>query len=159
MERTLKARLIADAGLCKILQMKDNKPTVIGVPGSEGRSYQVIIRRFPGKISLECNLDMDKMGIVPCEGNKKTVCYHALAALYASAKLAGQTVSICHNETDAKRLANMSHGMVALVESWNGGKPMYMMVKGSNQFTGFPGREELLRDLDRHSDLDGRYGQ
>jgi len=43
------------------------------------------------------------------------------------------------------------------------GEPNFKHPKSSgevsNQFTGFPGREELLRDLDRHSDLDGRYGQ
>jgi len=62
---------------------KLNRPTVLKIPGSEGKSYNVIIKRidFQGLIEVECNLDCNHHGYQPCKGNSKTICKHSRAAI------------------------------------------------------------------------------
>jgi hypothetical protein len=126
MNRIEKARSIVNAGLVGVLQ-RDNegRPRVLRVPGSEGKSYQVIIRR-KGFLSCECNMETGTLGYTPCEGNKKTVCYHAIAALLASA--GDRRVVICTDLVTAKRVSNLG-GTIYEIKSWNGGRPIWIVVR------------------------------
>jgi hypothetical protein len=45
-----------------------NRPTLLRVPGSEGKSYEVSINREDGKGKLNVSCQ--------CQGNHKTICYH-----------------------------------------------------------------------------------
>jgi hypothetical protein len=126
MNRIEKARSIVNAGLVGVLQ-RDNegRPQVLRVPGSEGKSYQVIIRR-KDFLSCECSMETGNLGYTPCEGNKKTVCYHSIAALLASA--GERIVVVCTDRVTAKKVSNLG-GKVHEVKSWNGGRPIWIVVK------------------------------
>lgn len=69
---------------------KKNRPTLVQVPGTEGKTYNVIIRRLRvnetfSKITLECNLVVG-IGYISCLGNSPrkgthVICKHSRTAL------------------------------------------------------------------------------
>ena len=90
--------------------------TSVSVPGHQGKTYLVIIRRFSGKISTECLLETG-FGTKPCPGTN-SVCYHSMAAIMAVAKDAGVKIFSFHIELyGAKKLHNINRGM--LIELFN----------------------------------------
>jgi hypothetical protein len=83
--RVDKARRIAKMGLCSITSRdRDGKAKTVTVPGSEGKRYQVIIKRRNGYWTTECRLECGPAGYKDCLGNSITVCYHSFAAIFAA---------------------------------------------------------------------------
>lgn len=97
---------------------KQGKPKVLIVPGSEGKRYQVIIRRHTNSVSCECRCETG-IGFIPCKGNSlnDTVCRHSLTAIAFSARLAGKKVSFCESERDARRLGQLGGRIIPII-SW-----------------------------------------
>ena len=127
-DRIEKARQLAKLGLIAILKKdKQGRPTLLKVPGTEGKSYQIVIRRNKGT-SVECNLDMAGLGLTPCQGNQKVVCYHAISALIYSAFSQGKEIAIAESHDSVERLSHIYNGTVHRVDSWNGGRPIYICV-------------------------------
>ena len=72
-------------GLCSIVtRTRDGKARTITVPGTDGKQYQVIIRRDNGFWTTECRCRCGAAGYSDCPGNTKTVCYHSFAAIFAA---------------------------------------------------------------------------
>ena len=91
------------------------------VPGSDGRSYRVKVRRN-GVLSFQCWQDHDGS---PCRGNGNgTVCYHSLAVAERLAEDAGQSVSWCVNGNDARNLSHLG-GTVFRVTSHTSGSAVW----------------------------------
>lgn len=129
MTRIKKAKELAKLGLIGVLQEdKQGRPKVLRVPGSNGRSYQVIIRRSKKGIFCECSLEIGNLGHVPCEGNRITVCYHSISALSYCAERVDKKVSFHNFYPDAKNYSNLG-GTVHEVKSWNGGRSIWMVVR------------------------------
>ena len=95
---------------------KTGKPKVLLVPGSEGKRYQVILRRVPGIVSAECRCETE-IGHIPCKGNSlnETVCRHSMTAIAKSVDLVGLHISFCQNERDAKKLAKLGGKVYPIV--------------------------------------------
>lgn len=114
-DRSSKARASALFG--KVLARdKQGRATKVIVPGSEGRQYEVILRRN-GHVSGECNLNLGNLGYKPCEGNQHTVCYHVLAAMVLAASVGGQRVNFCESEDHAQTLSRLGMS-VYRVTNW-----------------------------------------
>lgn len=101
----------------------DHVKSVI-VPGSEAKQYLVILRR-EGVLSAECLLRTGA-GDIPCQGNSRTLCYHARAALRVAA--GAHRVHFCELWEDAQRLAHTG-GRVAKVVSHQSGAVKFIVVK------------------------------
>jgi len=101
------------------------------VPGSEGKQYEVIIRRN-GHITCECLHSTMGGNALHCEGAAKTVCYHAMAALIVAAERGGKRVSFCASEESANKLAHTG-GLVFRIDSYvrqeSHYHPVWMVVK------------------------------
>ena len=92
-----------------------DKPTMITVPGHNGKQYDVIVKRLEGGLLVcECRLYTGKNGYAPCPGSN-FVCYHALGSVIAVAQDSGYSLVLCHSEKDAKRLINRYGGAVLKV--------------------------------------------
>ncbi len=82
----------------------NGKNTTYRVPGSNGRSYRVKVRR-DRVLSFQCWQDHDGS---PCRGNGNgTVCYHSLAVAEKLARDTGKSVSWCAMKADAMRLSHL----------------------------------------------------
>lgn len=99
-----------------------NRPVELRVPGSNGKSYQVSIKRLMAgetiKLSLTCQ----------CEGNKKSLCYHCEAASAYVLNNAGYSVAWCANYNDAKTLNIMKKGQLVIVESEQSKQFAYVII-------------------------------
>lgn len=107
---------------------RDNKNRVktVLVPGSEGKQYRVILRRFSfesgfSKITTECHQLLEHNNTCTCKGNNNAraskVCYHSQCAVDLALDDAGFTGAWCWTYSDAVRLNLMKKGMIVLVES------------------------------------------
>lgn len=83
----------------------DGKVKSVYVPGSEGKQYQVIIRRKNGQMSTELLLIVNGNQVKPTYGAQIT--YHQLSAVMLSAKEQGYTVTWTANREDAVRLSRL----------------------------------------------------
>ena len=83
----------------------EGRPTIVFVPGHEGREYFVFIHRN-GYLRARCN-EPGPWGNWGCEGSRKHFCYHMLAALEFAAEDQGKSISWCESEQDAERLARI----------------------------------------------------
>ena len=101
------AKVIVSANLTKILprDSSGHAKTVL-VPGSDGKQYEVILRRGDGYISAECRL-MTGKGEFVCKGSKITLCKHGLAAILTAAKDSGISIGIAKNEKNADLLLRL----------------------------------------------------
>ncbi len=123
--RVSKARHIAEINLCSITSRNgDGEVKTVTVPGTDGKQYQVIIRRENGFWTTECRLDCGKAGYDDCRGNAITVCYHGFAAIFTAAKDSGCRV---HSVTESlkaatrlKRLVKSRTVIKGLRSRWNG---------------------------------------
>lgn len=108
--RVSKARSIAEMGLCSITNRdRDSKAKTVTVPGSDGKKYQVIIRRHNGHWTTECRLECGPAGYEDCPGNTKTVCYHSFAAIFAAGQDNGCRV---HSVTESLEAASLLKRLV-----------------------------------------------
>lgn len=125
-ERVYEAKKLQ--GFIQILDRdKTGKPCKLNVPGHEGRRYTVILRRQKGKLLAEC-LHSEASSNWPCEGSNKSICYHCLAAIIATAADSGKKVTFFEEYKDAKNYSNFG-GVVCLVEGWKSHKQLFMVVK------------------------------
>ena len=83
----------------------EGKVKAVFVPGSEGRQYQVIIRRRNGQMSTELLLIVNNSQLKPTYGAQIT--YHQMATVMLSAKEQGYTVTWTANRLDAVKLSNV----------------------------------------------------
>lgn len=83
----------------------DGKVKSVYVPGSEGKQYQVIIRRKNGQMSTELLLIVNGNQVKPTYGAQIT--YHQLSAVMLSAKEQGYNVTWTANREDAVRLSRL----------------------------------------------------
>ncbi len=111
----LKAKPKSDVA-CKFVGVlsrdRDGKPKTLVVPGSGGKQYHVIVRRFPDRrlVTLECNLLTGACGMRPCAGNTHTLCYHTRAAFDYVVAEAGMNTAWCMDEVRAKQVAKLHKG-------------------------------------------------
>lgn len=109
-ERVSKARQIARMGLCSIVtRTGDGNARTITVPGTDGKQYQVIIRRDNGFWTTECRCKCGAAGYSDCSGNTKTVCYHSFAAIFAAGLDNGCRV---HSVTESLKAASLLKRLV-----------------------------------------------
>ena len=83
----------------------EGKVKSVLLPGSEGRQYQVIIRRRNGQMSTELLLIVNNSQLKPTYGAQIT--YHQMSAVMLSAKEQGYTVTWTANRLDAVKLSNL----------------------------------------------------
>ena len=83
----------------------EGKVKSVLLPGSEGRQYQVIIRRKAGQMSTELLLIANNSQIKPTYGAQIT--YHQMSAVMLSAKEQGYNVTWTANRLDAVKLSNL----------------------------------------------------
>lgn len=88
------------------IQQRDRggKIKTVIIPGSNGKLYQVIIRRHRG-ISTELLLVTNNSTIKPKYAAQVT--YHQMAVIELAANENGYKLTWCANREDAKRLANL----------------------------------------------------
>ncbi|RJR12444.1 hypothetical protein C4588_02080 [Candidatus Parcubacteria bacterium] len=112
---------------------KKSRPKTLLIPGSEGKQYQVIIRRYEKGvdpfISTECQLRVYN-GYLLCPGNvyHSKLCYHSIAAIdfcIAEAKMVG---SWCNTYEDALKLNQMKKGKIIKVKSHQSRAEMFVVV-------------------------------
>lgn len=83
----------------------DGKVKSVLVPGSNGKQYQVIIRRNRGVMSTELLLVVNGQTVKPAYS--KTLTYHSLSAVMIAAKEQGYNVTWTANREDAVRLSRI----------------------------------------------------
>lgn len=114
----------------------EGMPTVLLSPGSNGKRYQIIIRRFSklNKVTLECRLETGA-GYLGCPGNgrrkvrqQETICYHARAALDFAVEEKGLKAFWSQSEEKANKLANLG-GKVFIVRSHQNSAIAWVVVK------------------------------
>ena len=126
-ERTTRARAAARFG--KVTSRdRDGRVKVVLLPGTNGKQYQVILRR-EGTLSTECRLDTGH-GHLGCKGNSNGhVCYHSIAAVALASQDAGLSARLCSTETAAKRLARLGGTLVSL-NSCQGIGRLWVVARG-----------------------------
>lgn len=117
---------------------KNGRPKTLVVPGSAGKSYHVIVRRYDNRVvTLECNLNTSG-GLIACKGNSsrynvksETICYHSIAAFDKCLSLAGLKGMWCKDYQSAEKLNRMYNGQIYVVKSHqNTGGVAYVIVTG-----------------------------
>lgn len=113
-----------------------NRATLVQVPGSKGKTYNVIIRRIRvnetfSKITLECNLVAGSAGFLSCPGNSKrpgknVICKHCKTALNLVLIEVGRKVRWFESYEDALRMRMA--GKIYCVESHQSGARMYVVT-------------------------------
>jgi len=108
---------------------KNNRVKSVIVPGSEGKQYHVILRRFNRVIEIECRLSVGGDNHCVCKGNLKTICYHSIAAVEFALNEAGFSANWCKNENDANRIQKMLGGTIFNVKSRQSKKQSLIVVR------------------------------
>lgn len=104
-----------------------NGTEMFSVPGSDGKRYQVKVRRDKA-ISLQCWLE--HTGEL-CPGNSNghnTVCYHSMAVCEVLAERAGGKIAWCASQDDAHRRARIN-GRTFHVQSHSNGGEMWGVLE------------------------------
>lgn len=106
---------------------------VVIVPGHDGKRYQTILHRMKiagvPVVHAECLIYTDRGTPGACQGNHASVCYHAMAAVIATAGLQDKSVAFCHNQQDAMRLKNLTGGTVFAIVSKQSGRAVWAVSK------------------------------
>lgn len=101
-------------------------------PGSEGKQYEVILRRFLEKgvpiITTECRCKTG-IGYVNCPSNngKGEICYHSMMSLLKSVE-GKLNIAFCANQNDADNLSHLG-GVVIKVRSHQGSGELWVVAK------------------------------
>ena len=117
------------AGLAKVQKKnKAGKITFLTIPGSNAKTYDEIIRRRDGTLTVECLLNTS-CGHKACKGNSISLCYHAIGGAIATIENSGyKVVAISDQKANALKLKNFGNKMVE-VRSYQSGKPIWMLYK------------------------------
>lgn len=101
---------------------KDGNVKTIIVPGSDGKRYHVILRRFGGVWSGKCRLEVHGNNHVPCKGNSNGYsCYHTITAVIVAAEQSGYRVQFTDAEPKARLLERLGFHAYKL-QPWNNGR-------------------------------------
>ena len=104
------------------------KITFLTIPGSNAKTYDDIIRRCNGGLSVECMLNTS-VGHKACKGNSISMCYHAIGGAIATIEHSGyKVVAIADEKTNAIKLLNFGFDIVE-VRSYQSGKPIWMLYE------------------------------
>lgn len=127
-----KARAIVKHNLHKIMA-RDAKGLVrhVLVPGTEGKQYNVHLTRTGNTIKATCEL-ITGYNTLPCRGNHRGLCTHALTALVAAAETQTRTLAFCTTPTKAKRLSNLHHGSISMAYTPTSSLPLYLVTWSKN---------------------------
>ena len=132
MNRIEKAHAIANMNLIGVTQRDtEERIKVAVVPGSDGKRYEVIIRRN-SIITAECSLIVGKeyssmIDGERCLGNLNSLCYHSLAVLVQSAHEAEKLVAFCNRKENAELRARIG-GEIYEVAPFKREVEFYMVV-------------------------------
>ena len=128
--RITKAHGIVKANLTRVLDRTfSGKPKTIYVPGSDGKGYNVILKRKGSKIKTTCLLQTG-IGSTNCKGNYKVPCYHSIAAVITAVSEAGMHVAICSHISGAEHINRLRGGGGKLLQlAGEGKKNLWMVVK------------------------------
>ena len=112
-ERVAKAR--AAARFAQILQLDGkDRPTIVLVPGSQGKQY--VVKFYRGKeFEATCENVTGKYP-VQCISHAKVACYHVLAATMVIAAEQNKSVVWGSSRADVVNLNNIHHGNVFAVK-------------------------------------------
>lgn len=124
-DRITKAQTIARYGLATVLDA-DAKGTVktVAVPGTDAKSYQVILRRENGAITTECLLNTGA-GTQACKGNGNGICYHSMTAVIMAASKSGGKLTLHSTTANARK----SGGLLVKITSRQSGKSIFGSYK------------------------------
>lgn len=111
---------------------KQGRPSNLIVPGSQGKRYEVILRRFNNAvITGECHLDIT-YGHLDCPGNSnrknQTLCYHVRASIDFALKEQNLDGAWCSDYQSALTLNVMKKGTIYTVKSQQSGAVVYLVV-------------------------------
>jgi len=129
-DRVARARAVVDADMIEVMRRSGNRQRAWRMPsastlGSWHEVYALFMRNGgPVKASFLCNLcqppvNADAPPMQKCEGNQRTVCYHALAAMVKLAKGRRMTVQFVDTREKAQALARLG----TVVEMHGEGQP------------------------------------
>lgn len=105
---------------------KDGKLKSVVIPGSNGKTYQVIIRRNRG-MSTELILLVNGFQTKPSHAAQVT--YHQMAAVMLAANESGYKVTWCANRNDASRLARLGGRVFGVRNFDNPQSKMWAVMK------------------------------
>lgn len=109
----------------------DGKVKSVLVPGSEGKQYQVIIRRNRGVMSTELLLVVNGQTIKPTYS--KTLTYHSLTAVMIAAKHIGYDVVWTANREDAVRLSRIGGSVFHIYNFDNTTETMWGVMRAKEK--------------------------
>lgn len=145
--RVKKAKAAAKFSAVMTRGKKDGLVRTIVVPGSQGKQYHIILRRYKTragkvfKITTECRVIAGNNGHVTCPGNSNgCVCYHSMAAILTMAN--GYNVSFCSSREDANRLSHINNGRVGILASHQGKGRLFTVISRSRK-----GKGKCLRSI------------
>lgn len=106
---------------------KNNLPTRLIVPGSEGNRYDVILKwdTQHATVESECRHDVN---LTDCLGNDVSICKHVLSAVIRALHDRGKHVSVCKDADSAKNLSHIG-GQVIRIYSKQSKRYIYGVVK------------------------------
>ena len=122
--RIEKAKAATHFASCKY--DRDGKLKSVVLPGSNGKSYQVIIRRNRG-MSTELILLVNGFQTKPSYAAQVT--YHQMAAVMLAASKSGYRVTWCANRDDAARLARLGGRVFGVRNHDNPQSKMWAVMK------------------------------
>jgi hypothetical protein len=125
--RIAKAR--AAIAFAKIMQRnKQGQIKSVVLPGSEGKRYQVIVRRSNKRLSTELLLLTGNCGHIKPKYSAQ-ITYHQMAAIMMAASEAGYKIAWAANYQDTKRLERLGGKLFCLHNFDNQNKVMYGIMK------------------------------
>lgn len=110
---------------------RDERQSVLIVPGTLAQQYRVRITRLVGSPEVVCDCNHADNGL-PCSGMGKTVCYHSIAAviyLAISRKDKKQSAYVCDSEEKADRLVRLGGQKIKLSGLITNTRPVWVVVK------------------------------
>lgn len=132
MNKFQKARSLHNLGMVAVDKRTPNgKVKTAFVSGSKAKVYHTILRRYPGRITIECRLDTGATGYINCASNGY-VCKHGLATILEALAEAGMSAAMCKDEKIARNLSNMG-GDIIEVSKWKGDQINYLVVKNGSK--------------------------
>lgn len=113
---------------------KQGRPKTLIVPGSHGKQYHVILRRYRfasdyNMIECECRLCAGYKGYIDCPGNTfKNLCYHSRAAVDFALAEAGYEAAWCQEYQAALSVNHLKKGQIFKVRSRQSKVEVFIVV-------------------------------
>lgn len=127
-DRVVEAKFMAPLGKITARD-KHNRVRAVVMPGSEGKQYRIIIRRFDAAvISCECSL-LTNIGDQTCQGNIHGVCRHSIAAIIKAMADQGYTPRFRKSLDQIKQFAHTQRA-IAMTNA-DTGNPIIFTLKSN----------------------------